>query len=557
MPPTIPIAPRRDIVAVANSRVRYSKRSSFTTGSSCCLSPVATNADASHRPDLRRIVGRVQFYGRSVMGDAVLAARMLLAVVFTVAGLSKLNDRLGVRQAVADFGVPDRLVGTVVAMVPLVEIGVGIGLVPATSAGWSAAAAIGLLVVFAAAITGALARGRRPDCRCFGQVHSAPVGPATVGRNLVLAALAGFVVWGAASGHDPGLLERASHVAPGQWLIGGIVVVLGVALAVQGWLLVNLARQQGRILLRLEALETAWHAADRHDPMAPGLPVGSVAPVFELPGLHGETLTLHALRADNRPVLLIFSDPGCGPCAELMPQVGDWQDRHRDSLTIVVISRGDAAANRTTAAAGVRRVLLQKDSEIADQYRIDGTPAAVLVDAQGRIASPTAAGAPAITAVVAGTTAVQPPADHSGPATTPPIGAPARDFTLPDAASERPVALRDFGGKRVLLLFWNPECGFCARMLADLRAWETTPPPGAPDLLVVSTGTTEQNRDMRLRAPVLCDRTNTVAPAYGINGTPIAVMIDAQGRIASHPAAGAEAVFELARELLASGKRTS
>jgi hypothetical protein len=66
-------------------------------------------------------------------------------------------------------------------------------LVPA-SAWWSALAAIALLLAFVAAISASLARGRAPDCHCFGQVHSAPPGRGTLLRNTCLAALGGVAV---------------------------------------------------------------------------------------------------------------------------------------------------------------------------------------------------------------------------------------------------------------------------------------------------------------------------------------------------------------------------
>jgi peroxiredoxin len=437
----------------------------------------------------------------------------------------------------------------VAVALPLVEMAVGIGLIPAISAGWAAAAAIGLLAVFVGAITLALARGRRPACRCFGQVHSSPVGGQTVARNIVLGAMAAFVVWGSATGHNPGALAWAATVTPARWLLGAAVVVLLAALAVEGWFVVNLARQQGRLLLRLEALEASNSEIPHpHEREAQGLAVGSIAPVFELPGLYGETLTLQALRSERRPVLLVFSDPGCGPCAQLMLQVANWQDHHRQALTIAVISHGDPDANRVKAdEAGVRSVLLQKDFEIGDKYMIAGTPSAVLVNVDGKIASPIAAGIDAITALVTSVTTAPSTTGHH--ATAPPIGALAPNFTLPDN-DDRPVSLGDFRRRRALLLFWNPACGFCARMLDELREWETTALRAAPQLVIVSTGTAAQNIEMGLHAPVLQDPSNTVAPTFGVNGTPMAVLVDGQGRIASHPAAGAEAVFELARNLL-------
>ena len=69
------------------------------------------------------------------------------------------------------------------------------------------------------------------------------------------------------------------------------------------WLLVQLIAQNGRLLLKLDTLEAQLGAAHAVPAAAPtpapaaGLPVGSVAPDFSLPGLYGETLTLGALRA--------------------------------------------------------------------------------------------------------------------------------------------------------------------------------------------------------------------------------------------------------------------
>ena len=84
-------------------------------------------------------------------------------------------------------------------------------------------------------------------------------------------------------------------------------------------------------------------------------------------------------------------------------------------------------------------------------------------------------------------------------------------------------------------------------MLGDLKAWETQPPDGGPKLLVVSTGPVEQNRAMGLRSPVVLDQGFSTGQAFGANGTPTAVLVDAEGRIASDVAVGAPAVLALAR----------
>src|SRR5437764_601483 len=129
------------------------------------------------------------------MGLALLLARLLLAVVFVVAGLAKLADLDGSRQALRDFGVPARLASPLGTLLPLAELVVAGALVPTASAWWGALGALALLLLFIGGIGYNLAHGRTPDCHCFGQLHSAPVGWPTLLRNLVLAAVAGFVVW--------------------------------------------------------------------------------------------------------------------------------------------------------------------------------------------------------------------------------------------------------------------------------------------------------------------------------------------------------------------------
>src|SRR5438132_6776174 len=122
------------------------------------------------------------------MLNVLLLIRFLLCGVFLVAGISKLRDRPGSRQALLDFGVPKALAGIFAILLPLAEIVVALALLPAASAWTGAVGALVLLCLFLIAIGVALARGRRPDCHCFGQIHSKPIGPDLMARNAVLAA---------------------------------------------------------------------------------------------------------------------------------------------------------------------------------------------------------------------------------------------------------------------------------------------------------------------------------------------------------------------------------
>jgi peroxiredoxin/uncharacterized membrane protein YphA (DoxX/SURF4 family) len=526
------------------------------------------------------------------MEITLLVARVLLAAVFVVAGLAKLADRAGSRQAVVDFGVPSWLAPPLGVLLPLAELAVAVALIPRASAWYGALGALVLLLLFVAGIGVSLARGRRPACHCFGQLSAAPVGWATLVRNGLLAALAGLVVWQGRQDPGAGAVSWLGHLTPVQFmsLIGGAVALgLLVLVGLEGWALFNLLRQNGRLLLRVEALEARLAGAGAAAaparipaPPEPGLPVGTPAPAFSLPGLYGETLTLEALRAAGKPVLLVFSDPHCSPCNALLPELGAWQRDHAARLTVAHIRRGTPEANRAKSTEhGLTNVLLQQDREVAAAYQAFGTPGAVIVNPDGTVGSPLALGADAIRALVARTVGTQaapaapapaapapsgngavPPAPTPNGA-VPPVAAPNGAIPLPVAPASaqmgqpapalrlpdldgRMVDLATFRGARTLVLFWNPGCGFCRQMLDALKAWEANPPAGAPKLLVVSTGTVDENRALGLRAPVVLDQGSAVMRAFGANGTPMAVLVDAEGRIASQVAAGAPAVLALA-----------
>src|SRR6266852_9172212 len=423
--------------------------------------------------------------------DVVLfIARLLLAAVFIVAGFAKLADLPGSRQALRDFGVPAVLANPFGVLLPLAEIAVAVALIPSAFAWWGALGALALLLLFVAGISYNLARGRTPDCHCFGQIHSSPAGWPTLIRNLLLAAVAGFVVGFGHTSAGTDVLSWFTSLAVAQRieLVVGVIVV--ALLALESWVLFQTMKQQGRLLLRLEVLEArlteAGIASAGGTTAFRGLPVGSQAPTFSLSGLHRETITLDALRAPGKPIVLVFSDPGCGPCTALLPEVGRWQRDYASKLILVLISRGTPEDNRAkTAESGITQVLLQQDREVAESYQVAGTPSAVLIRTDGTIAAPLAEGAVDIRGLVAGAIglpvlkSLPMAAAQQGNGTAavlstlpigPKVGERAPEFTLPDL-SGKPVSLGDYRGDPTLLLFWNPDCGICQRMLDDLKAW--------------------------------------------------------------------------------------
>src|SRR5918994_1236077 len=377
-----------------------------------CPRPVVHYGNAGPDPavDFRRPDRQTAFRISSCQGfermeALLLAARLILAAVFAVSGISKLFDLSGSQAAMRSFGVPERFTRAGGIALPIAELVIAVLLIPAAAARWGALLALILLAVFIAGISYSLSRGRKFDCHCFGQLTTSEVGPPTLIRNAVLAVLAAFVTISGFANNNPGpdLTDVFRGLSAFEWVILVIGVILLAALAGVSWLLVHLLGQNGRLLVRLDRIEAALEDADieiagddedDEDEEEEGLAFGAPAPAFSLSGLYGETMTLDALRAAEKPVLLIFTDPSCGPCNAMMGDVGKWQRDLSDKLTVAVITRGSLEDNRNKKKQhNLTQVLMQKDNEVADAYMTYGTPTAVLVRPDGTIGSAVAGGA--------------------------------------------------------------------------------------------------------------------------------------------------------------------
>jgi thiol-disulfide isomerase/thioredoxin len=305
---------------------------------------------------------------------AIWLSRLLVAAVFAVAAWGKLSDRAAARHALRDFGVPDRFVVAAGWALPAVELVIAAAVLPSATAVPACGAALVLLTIFTGAIAEQLRLGRRPSCSCFGAVSSAPIGPWTLVRNAAVAGLIVAALWG-------------------SWLHGDVLESLPVERAVGLAAIVVLAAVQVWQAVTVQALRR--DVEDLRNPRAKpeGLPIGTLAPDFELPGIDGRRGSLRALLAAGRPVALLFVHPGCGPCQSLIGELGQWRDRWHESLVVMPIGSGDLDANTAWAREhGVGEMLVQDGSEVAARYRLRGVPMAVLLDARGRVAAPPARG---------------------------------------------------------------------------------------------------------------------------------------------------------------------
>ncbi len=142
-----------------------------------------------------------------------------------------------------------------------------------------------------------------------------------------------------------------------------------------------------------------------------GLTPGTPAPAFSLPAVAGGAVSLEGYR--GRQVLLVFSDPHCGPCDALAPDLVRLQTEI-PNLQLLMVGRGDLEENRAKAREyGLPfPVVVQAKWEISRKYGIFATPVAFLIDEDGVIAQSVAIGADAIL-TLAHTVPAAPPAPVS------------------------------------------------------------------------------------------------------------------------------------------------
>ena len=354
-----------------------------------------------------------------------------------------------------------------------------------------------------------------------------------------------------------------------------MTIVFGTVLpwlliAIGTWLAYQLVRQNGRILLRLEAIENRIEPrAAAKGLEAGGLPLGTVAPDFELPDLTGVRHKLSEFRQQN--VLLVFFNPQCGYCTKMAADLAALPAEAGDQRPVpIVVTTGDAEENRKLVEQyGIRcLVLLQEQMEVAAKYRAQGTPMGYRIDGAGRIASALAVGAEPLLRL-ATKLATDPIAPHAASNGSAPhggkddpslgrsrlnrsglkAGTPAPDFRLP-RIDESELSLADFLGERVLLVFSDPNCGPCDELAPQLQEIHVQRPE--LQVLVVSRRDVEANRAkataLGLTFPIVLQKQWEVSLQYAMFATPVGYLIDEQGILASDVAVGVGPILALAGE---------
>ncbi len=480
----------------------------------------------------------------------LLLIRIILSVVFAMAGIGKLLDLSGAEKSVKNFGVPEKLAKSFAIALPVGELLLAF-LLLFTNVSWlGALGGAVLLAVFIAAMIRQMRLGNAPDCHCFGAIHSEPVSKKSLTRNLVLALLALILVFSGWKNQGLSFAELTDQIA--LELIFGLALtaLLGAAI----FYLKKISEQQSELTRRIEVLDVAAREGvetTRADfvPPASGLPIGAPAPDFVLPGLDGREMSFENLLSFAKPFVLIFVSPSCNPCAALLPELINWQNQLRDKLEIVFISSGDPQRNLDKfESVEKNRVLLQKDRETGELFGALWTPTAVLINPDGTIGSHLAVGDAQIREIFEQIAQTE---THEGMIYLKNengakfLGENIPDFLLPELNGET-FSPENLKGKKTLITYWGLDCGWCAQLLPELRDWNKAHSSGdAPELLIVSNGDAERLRKLDLQSKVLLDKDGILLKMIGMTGTPSAILTDENGRIVSEVAVGAENIWNL------------
>src|ERR1035437_8441007 len=485
----------------------------------------------------------------------LLVLRLTLVAVFGVAGIAKLFDPAGSERAFSEFGLPQKLARPLTTILPAIELLIAAALL-FVSTSWIGA--IGAMVVLAAFIGAMLyqySKGNAPDCHCFGQLHSEPVGPASIIRNILLLVISFYVVLQGRLSQGLAFINSNQDVLPFVTGISVIVLLFAAVLYLK-----RISDQQDQIIRRIEVMELVAReggAVERDEAGLPheGMPIGAVVKVivddFELPDIKGERVSFQQILGYGEPVLFVFVSPTCNPCRNLLPEFDKWETEFKDKFRIVYFSTGTAEENQEKFGGSVdKQILLQEQREISDLFRAKWTPSAILMDSRGRIASHIAAGDNAIRELVREIAFKDLDSEFTyftngtGTSHTIKIGQNVPDTSVTDLAGKR-IDKSFFEGKQTLVTFWSTGCSHCYKMLEELKEWDLTKGPNDPNLIIFSDGDPEEHKAFALRSPIILEKGHKSATGFGMFGTPSAVLINEEGKFVTETAVGAVDIWSL------------
>lgn len=114
-----------------------------------------------------------------------------------------------------------------------------------------------------------------------------------------------------------------------------------------------------------------------HEYLENGIP----APSFSLPDTNGDSIAHNFSKKAH--TLFVFSAKDCHYCEDFYPSLDSFTKKYPEKLDVVVLQTdSDVESNKTfLEEKGYSFKMLNANQELLDDYKINGTPTAVLLDA--------------------------------------------------------------------------------------------------------------------------------------------------------------------------------
>lgn len=308
---------------------------------------------------------------------AALVVVLTLGAVLLVSGAAKLRDRQATRDAFTALRVPDAVPADLAApALPWAEVALAVLLLVAP-AGWLvpvAAAVFLLMLAYTALVARALGFEEPVTCSCFGSIGRHDVDRTTLGRNLLLSLLAAITLWFAVDGGAaPAAFGELD--GPGWYALAATAAAAAVAALVAG----------------SPGATDAPPDAEPLDYERQAIPFGALTLA------DGRATTLSEL-SRSQARLLVVLNPGCGPCVRTAERLDEWAARLDPAVGVAAIYPDEQSARSATEHAP-DLAAWEPELNVRRVFSV-GTPAAILLGADGFLAGGPVAGEKDVAAFV-------------------------------------------------------------------------------------------------------------------------------------------------------------
>jgi peroxiredoxin len=121
-------------------------------------------------------------------------------------------------------------------------------------------------------------------------------------------------------------------------------------------------------------------------------------------------------------------------------------------------------------------------------------------------------------------------------------------LTLPDLSGSQ-QALAEYRGKRLLLVFSDPDCDPCQRLAPELARLHQQHCANDLEVVMISRGGAEANatkaKEHGIAFPILLQQHWEACKSYSVIALPTGFLIDKRGAVAKDVAIGPEEILQL------------